>query len=131
MHVKWNNKNKQGNNMDTKTNRVRLTKRTQDSNGEKERERAMERCSEHAPDGLHHARVAQLPSAEFAVEIKCLLKLVWLDAADKEGLALAESGHEAVERFLELDAKRLRLLASVCSLERGRERKREGGGGRE
>ena len=68
------------------------------------------------PDGLHHPGVAQLSRAELTIKHKRLLELIWLDAADKERLALTEGGHETVQGLLELNAKGLRLLAGVCGL---------------
>ena len=47
----------------------------------------------HSPDGLHHARVSQLSRTKLSVEGQRLLEFVWLNASDKERLALTKSVH--------------------------------------
>jgi len=68
-------------------------------------------------DGLHHARVPELPSTQLAVKHKSLLVLVWLDAAHKEWFTLAQCGHEGIQGALELYTKCGRLLAGLWCLQ--------------
>ena len=65
------------------------------------------------PDSLHHARVAELPTTQRAVEQHWFLELVGLDTADEEGLTVGEGLHEEVERFLKLSGEGGGALASL------------------
>jgi len=71
----------------------------------------------HSPDGLHHAGISQLPGAEFAIKGQGLLKLIGLDAPDKEGLAQAQGLHEGLQRLAELDTQSRGFLTSLGCLE--------------
>uniref|UniRef100_A0A182KIA5 Uncharacterized protein n=1 Tax=Anopheles christyi TaxID=43041 RepID=A0A182KIA5_9DIPT len=62
---------------------------------------------------LHHARVAQLPTAQGPIEQHRLLQLVRFDAPDEERLTLAQRFHERVETFLKLRRQRWRTLARL------------------